>query len=245
MPISRTDDTADIAARPDDAASPLSRAADRLTDWGFIADPDLPDRPGPGSLIVALRDVPTLRHYDPEEVAFWSTKDGRGIRRVITRGTRMPLRSDLAWGEIRITDRLHVTNEYLTFGGRCEAGVIGGVTIVVFTSAAPLLRRGGHSQGWDAGADAIGAFFGRLLVTVDYVDGFEAQLAAASPLARYAAFAQERLSLERDIRNSGGEEDAFASLVRIESALLRRDHPVDWDAGTLLLEKVERGVRPA
>ena len=53
---------------------------------------------------------------------------------------------------------------------------------------APIFRRGGHSQGWDDGADAVGAFFGRLLVTVDYIPDFERRLAAAPPLARYAAF---------------------------------------------------------
>jgi hypothetical protein len=228
----------------DTAAPTPARAADRIADWGFLANSDLPDRPGPASLIVALRDAPTLRHYDPEEVGFWSTQDGRGTRRVITRRTKMPLRSDLAWGEIRITDRLHISNEYLTFGGRCEADVIGGVTIVVFTSDAPLLRRGGHSQGWDEGADAIGAFFGRLLVTVDYAPGFEAQLASASPLARYAAFLQERLSLERQMGERDVDEGSFVWTVRTESLWIRRDHPDDWDAGTRLLAAVEREARP-
>jgi hypothetical protein len=39
----------------------LSAAAQRLAPWGFLADPDLPDRPGPASLIIALRAQPTLR----------------------------------------------------------------------------------------------------------------------------------------------------------------------------------------
>ena len=154
----------------------------------------------------------------------------------------MPLDTHVAWGEIRITDRLGVSNEYLTFGGRCEADVIGGMTIVVFTSEAPLLRRGGHSQGWDAGADAIGAFFGRLLVTVDYVPGFEARLAVASPLARYAAFLQERLALGRQMGERDLDVRPFAAIARTESVRLRRDHPVDWDAGTLLMAEVERGI---
>jgi hypothetical protein len=231
------------AMRPD-AAPTLGQAADRIVDWGFLANPDLPDRPGPASLIVALRDVPTLRHYDPEMVSFWSTDGDRGVRRLITRQTTMPCDRALAWGEIRISDRLGVSNEYMTFGGRCQAGVIDGVTIVVFTSDAPLLRRGGHSQGWDEGADAIGAFFGRLLVTVDYVPGFEARLATATPLACYAAFLQERLALGRQMGERDPDERSFGATVRTESVRLRRDHPVDWDAGTLLLAEVERGIRP-
>src|SRR5262245_54573126 len=53
-------------ANPDEVGDRLAIAAHRLDRWGFLADPDFPDRPGPASLIVALRDVPTLRHYDPE-----------------------------------------------------------------------------------------------------------------------------------------------------------------------------------
>ena len=37
-----------------------------------------------------------------------------------------------------------------------------------FTSPAPLLRRGGHSQAWDPPAEWLGGFFGRLLLAVDY-----------------------------------------------------------------------------
>lgn len=216
----------------------LANAAERLSAWGFLAHPDLPDGPGPASLIVALRDVPTLRHYDPEVVEFWSTEGDRGTRRAITRATKMPLSTEVSWGEIRIVDRLGVSNEYLTFGGRCEAGQVGSVGIVVVTSSAPILRRGGHSQGWDDGADAIGAFFGRLLVTVDYVPGFEAALAAADPLARYAAFIADALARDRRIRDAGRLERPFAAIVRVEAARLRSAHPEAWAGGGELLANI-------
>jgi hypothetical protein len=218
----------------------LASAAERLSAWGFLAHPDLPDGPGPASLIVALRDVPTLRHYDPEIVEFWSTEGERGTRLVITRASKMPLATTVSWGEIRIVDRLGVSNDYLTFGGRCEAGLIGSVGIVVFTSSAPILRRGGHSQGWDDGADAIGAFFGRLLVTVDYVPGFEAALAAADPLDRYAAFIADAATRDRQIRDAGRPARPFAAIVRVEAARLRSQHPEAWQAGARLLENIGR-----
>src|SRR5262245_37805863 len=41
-------------------------ASELLADWGFLADPDLPHRPGSAYLLVAIRAQPTLRHYDPE-----------------------------------------------------------------------------------------------------------------------------------------------------------------------------------
>ena len=93
------DDT--TAARlPGDRARPCCRGAPPRT-LGIPADPDLPDRPGPASLIVALRERPTLRHYDPEVVEFWATEDGRGAHETITRETKVPLSTGVSWGEIR------------------------------------------------------------------------------------------------------------------------------------------------
>ncbi len=83
----------------------------RVAHWGFLASPDLPDRPGPAYLLVALRPTPTLRHYDPETVEYWVTEGGRGARRTLAHGARMPLTVDFSWGMIRLVDRLHVSNE--------------------------------------------------------------------------------------------------------------------------------------
>ena len=223
-----------------EAAPSLIAAARRLAPWGFLADPDLPDRPGPASLIIALRDRPTLRHYDPELVEFWSTEGGRGAHESITRAMRTPFIAGVSWGEIRIVDRLGVANRYVSFGGRCDADRIEDAVIVAFTSSAPILRRGGHSQGWDDGADAVGAFFGRLLVTVDYVPGFEQRLAAATPLSRYAAFIADADTRDRDLPMTALDARPFAATVRTEARRLRRDHPDDWEVGLELLSDIGR-----
>lgn len=209
-------------------------AANRIADWGFLANPDLPDRPGPAFLLVALRPSPTLRHYDPEIAEYWVTVDGRGERRTLDRGATMPLSTDFSWGMIRLVDRLRVSNEYLTFGGRLDAASIDGATIGVFTSPVPLLRRGGHSQPWDEGADMLGAFFGRLMVAVDFRPGFELAMANATPTVRYAAFVRDVLD-----RQHGGpavDGGSFRLLVRRESNRLRESAPADWDAGGVLLD---------
>ena len=226
-----------------EVAPDLGAAAHRLATWGFLADPDLPDRPGPASLIVALRDRPTLRHYDPEVVEFWGTEGGRGTHQSITRGSKVPMTTGVSWGEIRILDRLGESNGYFSFGGRCDADLIDDALIVAFTSSAPILRRGGHSQGWDEGADAVGAFFGRLLVTVDYVPGFEERLARATPLARYAAFVCDEDAHERGLPVGVRDLRPFADRIRSEAGRLRRDHPDAWAAGAELLEDVGRTMR--
>jgi hypothetical protein len=228
-----TDMAAPIAARPSLRATDV---AGRVEGWGFLANPDLPDRPGPAFLLVALRPAPTLRHFDPEAVEFWVTSDGRGRRQEITHATPMPRSEPFAWGLVRLVDRFGITNEYLTFGGDLDAALIDGVVVVVFTSPAPLVRRGGHSQGWDAGADVIGAFFGRLMVAVDYLPAFEARCSEASPLSRYAAFVRDTQRRHRRAQVSTPVDDELCQLVRQEAARLQRTAPTDWEAAGDLLE---------
>jgi len=214
---------------------PLEEAAVRLAGWGFLATPDLPDRPGPARLLVAIRKVPTLLHYDPERVEFWVAPDGRGRRRTIDWETPMPLASPFSWGPVRIGDRLGVTNDYLSFGGQLRADRIGDVLALVFESPAPILRRGGHSQPWDPGAAGMGAFFARLLVPVGATHAFEARVNAAEPLVRYAAFVAdfvERCRRHPQLRVADG---SLWVLLRAEERRLERDHPAAWQAGAELL----------
>jgi hypothetical protein len=218
----------------------LADAAARLADLGFLASPDLPDRPGPAFLLVALRDRATLRHYDPETVEYWVTREGRGTRQVLTRETRLPVEWDFSWGMIRLSDRLRVTNEYLTFGGWLSAAAVGDATIAVFRSPAPLLRRGGHSQGWDEGADSLGAFFGRLLVAVDYTPGFEGRLALAAPLERYAAFVRDEVCRYRKSAALRIERPRMSELLQAEARRLIAHEPEAWSAGEALLASANR-----
>ena len=204
--------------------------------WGFVANPDLPDRPGPAYLLIALRPRPTLEHYDPERVDYWvSDEDGRGLRDSLTRRSPMPVDRPMSWGLIRLSDRLGATNEYLTFGGSIVADEIGDTTIAVITSPAPLLRRGGHSQPWDDGADTVGAFHGRLLLAVDVIEGFEQRLAGAEPLARYAAFVQDTRARAMRVLRRTGEEVAFGRHARVEAARLVATEPHAWAEGRALL----------
>jgi hypothetical protein len=218
--------------------------AGRMDRWGFLAHPDLPDGPGPAFLIVALRPVPTLEHYDPEAVEYWVTTGGRGERQILTHAGPLPRSEAFSWGLIRLVDRLGVSNEYLTFGGHLDAAKIDGVVIAAFTSPAPILRRGGHSQAWDAGADAVGAFFGRLLAAVDVTHGFEARLAAATPLTRYAAFLRDRSARSWRPGPAVRGSDDLEPVLRREATRLRTTAPRDWTAAEPLLAAATLDKRP-
>ncbi|MEO8571842.1 MAG: hypothetical protein ABI553_09090, partial [Chloroflexota bacterium] len=148
--------------------------------------------------------------------------------------TPVPIETDFSWGLIRIIDRLHVTNEYLTFGGRLSTASIDGTLIAVFTSPAPILRRGGHSQGWDPGADRIGAYFSRFLAAVDFAPGFEGQAAAAEPVTRYAAFLADTLARYRSSPAVREAQPDIWTLIQAEERRMRATHPADWTAGEIL-----------
>ena len=225
-------------AEPRSLAAPtLAAASLNLAQLGFLVRSDLPDRAGPAFLLVALREHPALTHYDPELVDYWVTRGGAGRRAQLTRGTVLPIDDrPFAWGEIRIVDRLHVSNEYLTFGGRLSVGLVDGVAIAVFTSTVPLLRRGGHSQGWDEAAENVGAFFGRARIAVDYVAGFEARFAALRPEARYGAFIADLADRYRAQPTLRETHARLWALITAEEHRLNRLVPDDVRDGRRLLE---------
>ena len=214
-----------------------------LADLGFLAHSDLPDRPGPAYLLVAIRSIPTLHHYDPERIEFWVTDCDRGRRSELTRDSRLPIDRSFSWGVIRLIDRLGISNEYLTFGGDLRATMIDGTLVAEFRSPAPLLRRGGHSQGWDNGAETLGAFFGRVMLAVDYVDGFEARFAAVGPVARYALFLGDTLRRYRHSPTLRATHPELWTTIQAEERRLRTRQPEPWSQAEELKAAIEPILR--
>jgi hypothetical protein len=207
-----------------------------LSDWGFLADPALPHRPGPAFLLVAIRAQPTLRHYDPEVVEYWISGPGdHGVRETISFASRMPREATVAWGSILISDRKGVANRYLTFGGTLRADRVDGEVVCVFESPAPLLRRGGHSQGWDQGARSVGAFFGRFRAAAGYEHRFEVLANAVDPVTRYASFVNELVTRYRQSEYLRDHYPRLWTIMSAEEHRLRRESPKAWADGAELL----------
>ena len=221
----------------------LDDTAGELAHLGFeLRDGALPGaQPGP-RLLVALRDVPTLEHFDPEEVTFWENHGGRGQLVTLDRRRPVPQQRPFSWGRIRVTDRIPVSNQFLTFGGRLLADANSGTeTLVAFVSRAPIVRWAGHSQGVDPMVDDIGAFFARLMVPIDFQPDAEQRIAAADPEALYAAFLHDAAAR---LRPGGHLRDAYPDLanqITHEAHRLAHDNPVAWDAGAALLGSLELG----
>lgn len=215
-----------------------------VSDLGFLVRWDVPARDRDAVLVVALRESPTLRHYDPERLLVWRTgPDRRGRRTELTFATPMPLRVPVSWGPIEIVDRLRVSNAFVSFGGDLVAERASADTAVVTVrSQAPILRRGGHSQRYDRIAAEITAFFGRLVAAIDTRPAVEGLLASATPLERYAAFLQHdgaRLASSELVRQLYGPD---ARLVRAEAERVRRDEPAAWAGGGRLLAVIGAAI---
>lgn len=221
-------------------------AADMLTYWGFLAHADLEDHDGPSYLLVAIRRVPTRQHYDPEQLDYWVTDGGRGTQASLTKMSTLPVDVSTTWGMLRVVDRLAVSNEWLSFGGRLNASQVDGNIIAVFTSSAPLLRMGGHSQGWDEGAPSVAAFFARVRAAAGVDRRFEALEGTADPQDRYSCFVAD---FARRYRRSEMLRTLDAGLWRLishEERRMRDQHPMAWQAGARLLAALDEStvVRP-
>jgi hypothetical protein len=171
-------------------------AAALLADLGFRLISDTTG--GASHLLVAIRDRPTLEHFDPEDVAYFAVTGARGeLVRVDRHAIDEPGESFATralWGHVHVIDRIPVENRFLTFGGTLRgAAVDDELAVIDLCSPAPIVRWGGHSQGIDPLTDAIGAFFGRLIVPIDYEPGMEGRIAALSPTALYCAFLRDWL----------------------------------------------------
>lgn len=209
-----------------------------LADLGFLLIPADPDTPSLAYLFVALRGRPTRAHFDPEVIEYWTRLGQRSTTGSIDRATHLPIDTDLAWGEIRIVDRLGVANEYLTFGGRLDVERIDGMVVAVFSSPAPVLCGIGHSDAFDVGGQSVAAFFGRLRAAVGSARSLEAHACSVTPIARYSAFLADSLGRPATSEALHSLDPLTWAMLMRNQRRLQRDHADDWRSGVSLSAEV-------
>lgn len=239
-----------VVTHTDLAPDWAEEAAEVLRDLGStLRNSDRPAAPAGPQLVVALRDRPTLRHFDPELVTCWVAANGRGRPLAIDRATATGPRNIL-WGHIHVIDRLGVENRFLSFGGSLGIADVGpDLRVVRHASPGPIVRWGGHSQGLDPLAGEIGAFFGRLIVPVDFSPGGEARLASEPPEHLYAAFLRDAAARDRDathrraalLHMDPDRGDSLGPWIRAEIARLSTQHASWWEAAGRLLDDLDLG----
>ena len=218
-----------------DSHSWAERVGHILENLGFcLVEPDLTTG-DTSHLLVALRPQPTLQHFDPEQIDYWQTEGARGKQAVLDREIPCPIDGKYSWGRIAITDRLGVSNQFLSFGGGLRVEMAANSAILVdFGSFAPILRWSGHSQGADPLTGEVGAFFARMKVPIDFVPGAEPLVSSASPRTLYCAFlqhARERLVQARSARESNRW---LADYAARESVRMETVAPDNWKAALAL-----------
>lgn len=191
-------------------------------------------------LVVALRDQPTLGHFDPEVVSFYAPGDEGADFVSIDRTTPIPPRGEprrVLWGHVHVVDRIPVENRFLTFGGDLRTSVVDpSLTVLELSSPAPIVRWGGHSQGTDDLAQAIGAFFGRLIVPVDFVAGAAEKVDGVAPGVLYRAFLADALRRATAAERHGADRGPLGAWIVAAWQRARRDADACDAAQRLLRE---------
>ena len=218
---------------PDAAAALLAELGYRLVDPERGAGDD-------NHLLVALRDEPTRRHFDPEAVAYYAPT-GR-VASLTTLDRASATRRDwqdcrALWGHVHVIDRIPVENRFLTFGGSLRMSQVDPtLTVVDLWSPAPIVRWGGHSQATDALATAMGAFFGRLIVPVDFLSGAAEKIDALAPEVIYRAFLIDVLARERRAARRGATPTRLDEWLRAAWRDAAEDREACAAARSLLVE---------
>lgn len=235
-----------MLAALDDPKRWVGAAASLLAELGFrVVGPEGTDRQA-WHLLVALRDQPTLRHFDPEIVSYYAPA-GLGASRVdfdrhVLDSGGAELARRALWGHVHVVDRIPVENRFLTFGGDLRIATADtGLVVVDVASFAPIVRWGGHSQGTDDLATAIGAFFGRLMVRVDFIPGAERRIDDLPPGVLYRAFLADGLRRAASpLRRMATERPALDAWMATAWQRARRDGAA-CDAAERLLRDLGLG----
>jgi hypothetical protein len=231
-------------ASPELELLPFERAPTLVANLGFVLvqDEHAGESAAPvGShLVVALRDEPTLTHFDPDRMTWFITSGGKGQTVEYQRPRALPEQTAVAWGHVNLVDRLEVQNAFLTFGGVLRAVQVDpGTTVVVLDSPAPILRWTGHSQDIDPMAPQVAAFFAQLMVPIDFAPGAEARIASLSPMALYAAFVarvRTRYQASQPLRLA---DPRLNQWLMHEAERLQAARPGEWEAGQQMLLDLE------
>jgi hypothetical protein len=240
MPVEGSDSEARSIAMLGDPTGWSIGAAALLADLGFsLVHSDRPGSPPGSHLLVAFRAEPTLHHFDPEAISFWEPGPEHPVRATLIRDELRAGSRRILWGHVHVVDRLGVENRFLTFGGEMHVAVPDQATTVVdHASPGPIVRWGGHSQATDDLAEEIGAFFGRLILPVDFAVGAEARIAATTPAGLYASFLIDVGARFRRIDEHGGQPDSVEGWVHAETRRMRTDQPDSWTEGGSLLAEI-------
>ncbi|MGD9099327.1 MAG: hypothetical protein PVF45_02525 [Anaerolineae bacterium] len=114
----------------------------QMENWGYYLLPKLHQHsPGYTGLLVAIREIPTGMHFDPESIRL-KLQDEDGAADWATLGLRSPFWESrhVCPGRVILRDRVDKRVEFFVFGGSLEATSVPSETVYSLRSPAPILE---------------------------------------------------------------------------------------------------------
>lgn len=114
----------------------------QIEKWGYYLLPKFHrDSPGYRGLLVAIRAIPTNRHFDPELISLQVYNQGGGIDSTsLTFSSPVQDQNRACPGRVVLYDRFNKQVNFYTFGGLWEAFTEPGQQIYLLRSSAPILE---------------------------------------------------------------------------------------------------------
>jgi hypothetical protein len=217
-----------------------------LQDLGYrLLPPHHRSSPGYRGLLVALRDSPTGRHFDPEALSL-VVRDAEGLAQelVLTREHAGPAPEHVCPGPIAVSDWRDRRVHFFCFGGRLEWSEGPGARAVAIHSPAPILEvtRGQGSIAEDLASEIRSHLAQATAAWHGDEEGLARRLAELEPLEFYVACVHSLLSQHRGSEDLG---DLYRDLDRVlagEREWLREQDL--WPAAPPLLADLLRPSTP-
>jgi hypothetical protein len=113
----------------------------RMEYWGYYLLPKShPEGPGYTGLLVAIRETPTVEHFDPESIHLRIIEEDKDTYWATFRSKVVFKKSkNVGPGKVSLRDRIDKRVDFFTFGGLLEAVSISGETVYSLRSPAPIL----------------------------------------------------------------------------------------------------------
>lgn len=212
----------------------------RMEDWGYYLLPKShPDSPGYSGLLVAIRDKPTMMHFDPEEIHL-RIRDVREEASWVTLSLEpfFHQSTPVCASCVRLHDRIGKETRFFTFGGALRAEMIPGETVYALTSPAPILA---CTPRLGTVADDLAAETEELIARQEAKwgrdeHGFARQLAYADPLQLYLAVVQTLLQHLESSSAMHQQYEALHHTLRLEKEWLIAND--EWPVRPVSLDEV-------
>jgi hypothetical protein len=166
--------------------------------WGYFPLPKPhPDSPGYSGLLVAIREQPTGKHFDPQTLHL-RLRDEKGLARWRTLSWLSPLEAGTdhaCAGLVTLYDRSGKRVDFFTFGGTLEVTSVPGEVVYALRSPAPVLELTAHDE---TAPDQLASETELLMGEMEErwgldEQGYDRRLAAVEPLQFYLAVLQSIL----------------------------------------------------